>query len=310
MITTVTLNPAVDKTYRTELFLRGQVNRMRTAADLAGGKGINVTKVLRTYGFEVRAMGFLGGYTGQFIRQYAESIGAVCDFTPIGQATRCSINVLSEDGYVTELLEPGPEISGEELSAFYTQYEKAVEDSELMILSGSVPRGVPEEIYAELIRIAQRAGKRVLLDTSGAWLKKGAESCPFMIKPNGKELELLADRRLKSRREAAEAAVALSRRGIKHIMVSLGDKGLVYVRGDKVLFAPAPKVRAVNTVGCGDSVVASFAMSLLLGEDEELTLKRAAAISAANASTAESAVVPVPFAEKLLSEIKTEQWKN
>ena len=307
MITTVTLNPAIDKTYRTEVLLRGQVNRMRTATELAGGKGINVTKVLREYQFPVTALGFLGGYTGQFIERYVESIGAVCRFTHTEQSTRCSINVLSEDGYVTELLEPGPVISEEELHSFRQQYRQSAAESELLILSGSVPRGVPESMYAELIEIAKKAGKRVILDTSGNSLRVGASACPFMIKPNLKELEILVGRKVKDRQEAIEAALFLRQQGIGRIMVSMGVKGLLYVSENKVLFAKSPKVRAVNTVGSGDSVVASYAMSLLKDEDDELTLRKAVAISAANVTTLESAVIPMELAEELLAEVVVEQ---
>ena len=307
MITTVTLNPAVDKTYRTEILIRGQVNRMHTTTELAGGKGINVTKVLREYHFPVTALGFLGGYTGQFIEQYAESIGTVCRFTHTQQSTRCSINVLSEDGYVTELLEPGPVISEEELASFRQQYIQTADESELLILSGSVPRGVAEGIYAELIEIAKKAGKKVILDTSGGFLRAGAKAAPFMIKPNLKELEILVGRKISGRQEAMEAALFLRKQGIGRIMVSMGAKGLLYVSEDKVFFAKSPKIKAVNTVGCGDSVVASFAMSLLENDDDEMTLRKAVAISAANATTLESAVIPMEMVQELMDEVVVEQ---
>lgn len=309
MITTVTLNPAIDKTYRTARLLKGQVNRMDSVAELAGGKGINVTKVLRQYDFPVTAIGFLGGYTGQFIEEYVESIGAVCRFTHTKQATRCSINVLSEDGYVTELLEPGPVISGEEEEAFRQQYAKMAATSELLILSGSVPKGVPENIYAQLIEMAVKEGKRVILDTSGGYLRAGVSARPFMIKPNLKELEILVGRKVTGRQDAVEAALFLQQRGISRIMVSMGAKGLLYVSENQVLFAKAPKVKAVNTVGCGDSVVASLAMSLLKEEDQELTLKKAVAISVANATTLESAVIPTELAQELFDEIVVEHCR-
>ena len=107
MILTVTLNPAVDKTYTTGSLMLGQVNRMRTVNNIAGGKGINVAKILRQYGYEVMTAGFLGGYTGQFIEKCMEEIHAECRFTKVAGETRSSINIIAEDGYVTEVLEPG-----------------------------------------------------------------------------------------------------------------------------------------------------------------------------------------------------------
>lgn len=307
MITTVTLNPAIDKTYWTARLLKGQVNRMHTVTEFAGGKGINVTKVLREYQFPVTVMGFLGGYTGQFIEKYVEGIGAVCCFTHIQQSVRCTTNVLSEDGYVTELLEPGPVISQEELECFREQYVQAAEQSDLLILSGSAPGGVPENIYADLIKMAKTAGKKVILDTSGGYLRAGAKALPFMIKPNMKELEILMGRKMKDRQDAVEAALFLQQQGISRIMVSMGGKGLLYAGEDKVLFAKAPKVKVVNTVGCGDSVVASFAMSLLNGEEDEMTLKKAVAVSAANATTLEGGMIPAELARELADEIVVEQ---
>lgn len=307
MIATVTLNPAIDKTYWTARLLKGQVNRMHTVTEFAGGKGINVTKVLRGYQFPVMAMGFLGGYTGQFIEQYVESIGAVCRFTHTQQSVRCTTNVLSEDGYVTELLEPGPVISEEELDSFRQQYVQTAAESDILILSGSAPKGVPEGIYAELIEMAKKAGKKVILDTSGGYLKAGARALPFMIKPNLKELEILIGRKVRDRQEAVEAALFLQQQGIGRIMVSMGAKGLLYVSEDKVLFAKAPKVKVVNTVGCGDSVVASFAMSFLKGEEDEMTLKKAVAVSAANVTTLEGGVIPIELAKELSDEVVVEQ---
>jgi len=186
MILTVTLNPAVDKTYTTGTLMLGQVNRMRTVNNIAGGKGINVAKILRQYGYEVAAAGFLGGYTGQFIENCMREIHAQCCFTKVAGETRSSINVIAEDGYVTEILEPGPAVSAQELEQFMDDYGKAVESSELVIMSGSVAKGIPADIYQKLVEIGNKAGRRCILDTSGEALLHGIKAVPFMIKPNQK----------------------------------------------------------------------------------------------------------------------------
>lgn len=303
MITTVTLNPAVDKTCTLTSLRAGSVNRMESVKNLAGGKGINVTKVLRQYDFPVRALGFLGGYTGRFIEEYTESIGAQCDFTHVAGETRTNINVLAQDGYVTELLEPGAVISEEELVAFYEAFEKSIESSELIIMSGSVPAGVPADVYKVLTQKAAAYGKKVLLDTSGDFLKEGVTALPFMIKPNVKELEVLAGKKMKDREDILHAALHFNMLGIPHVMVSMGEKGLLYVTGQKAYFAHVPGIKAVNTVGCGDSVVAAFAMGILSEESPKEILKWCAAISAANATTLESAVIPKENAEELVADI-------
>lgn len=306
MITTVTLNPAVDKTYTGTRLLPGHVNRMDSLKSIAGGKGVNVTKVLRRFDIPVRAMGFLGGYTGSFIEDFVKEIGAKCDFVHVSQDTRCSMNLLTEDGYVTEILEPGPFISEEEMQQFLSAYEKAVKDSEAVILSGSAPLGVQEGIYAALIETAKQSGKKVFLDTSGSFLKKGAAAKPYLIKPNLKELAVLTGKSIKTKEEAIRAAQNICRQGIENVVISMGDKGLLLVTEKESLFAEAAKVKAVNTVGCGDCVVASFAMSFKQGEDKETALKKAAALSAANATTLENGEIPMEKYYQLLSEIKVE----
>lgn len=306
MITTVTLNPAIDKTYTTARLIPGQVNRMEDVKNLAGGKGINVTKVLRQFDYPVRALGFLGGYTGRFIEDSVAKTGAACEFTHIKEETRSSMNILSKDGYVTELLEPGPSVSEEEMLQFMADYRRAVSESSLIILSGSAPGGVPEDIYRTLTEIGNEAGKTVLLDTSGSFLRQGAEAVPFMIKPNLKELEALCGRKIRDIEEVIHAALQLNAKGIGHILVSMGYKGILYACDKRVLYAKAPYVKAVNTVGCGDSVVAAFAMSLMEQEGMEETLRRCTAVSAANATTLESAVIPVEKAEAFLEKIEIE----
>lgn len=308
MITTITLNPAIDKTYTATRMMPGQVNRMDSVNNIAGGKGVNVTKILRQYNYEVKALGFAGGYTGKFIEDSLKEMGAECYFTHVSGETRCNMNILSEDGYVTELLEPGPLISEAEIQNFLEEYQKVLKESELMIISGSVPRGVPVTIYGDLIKMAREEGKKVLLDTSGECLKVGVSSVPFMIKPNLKELEVLMGRKIKDREEAAVAALSLAEIGISHVMVSLGAKGLLYVHDKEIFYAKAPAVKVVNTVACGDSVVASFAMSLMEGEDKVQCLKKAAAISAANATTLKSAVIDKAIAHELYDTIVVERY--
>lgn len=307
MITTVTLNPAVDKTCTLSALRPGMVNRMESVKNLAGGKGINVTKVLRQYDYPVRALGFLGGYTGRFIEEYVKSIGGACCFTHIDGETRTSTNILAQDGYVTELLEPGAVISDKELASFYSTYEKAVEESDLMILSGSVPAGVPASVYKDLIEMAAAKGKRVILDSSGDFLKEGVSATPFMIKPNVKELEVLSGKRMKSREDVLHAALHFHLQGIPHVMVSMGEKGMLYVTENNAYFAKAPRVKAVNTVGCGDSAVAAFAMGILSKEAPAEILRWCTAISAANATTFESAVIPKENAKELVADIHVEK---
>lgn len=307
MILTVTLNPAVDKTYTTGTLVLGQVNRMHTVHNIAGGKGVNVAKILRQYGYPVMTAGFLGGYTGQFIENSMKEIQAHCCFTKVSGETRSSINVIAEDGYVTEILEPGPVVTACELEQFMSDYEKALKECELVVLSGSVAKGIPADIYGKLVASGKEAGKRCILDTSGEALLHGIEAAPYMIKPNQKELEYLVGHKLKDIGEVTDSAKELHRRGICRVLVSMGKKGLLSVSEEGVMWAKAPAVKVVNTVGCGDSVVASCAMSFVKGEDMYTALKRAAAVAAANAASLESGDISLELAEELLDKVQIEK---
>ncbi|HJA94231.1 MAG TPA: 1-phosphofructokinase [Candidatus Eisenbergiella merdipullorum] len=307
MILTVTLNPAVDKTYRTGELFCGRVNRMRSVTNIPGGKGINVSKILRQYGCEVTAAGFLGGFPGEWMEKELLGTGMICEFVKIGQETRSSMNIVADNGYVTEILEPGPQITKEEMLAFLGRFEELVSSCSIVVLSGSVPQGIPEDIYASLIRMAAAQGKETVLDTSGELLRKGIEAVPTVIKPNRKELEYVIGHRLTDRADLLEAAALLRRNGVRMAAVSLGNRGLLLAGEEGSFYAKPPRVKTVNTVGCGDSVVASLVMSRLARMGEEEMLRRAVALSAASASSFESGSIPKELAEKLYDEVYVER---
>lgn len=283
LILTVTLNPAVDRTCRVECLEPGRVNRMKSVCSVAGGKGINVARVLRSFHMPAAAAGFLGGPGGRFIEKSMEEAGIECHFTKIRGETRTNTNILGEDGTVTELLEPGPPVTEKELEEFRKQFSGCLERCGTVVLSGSAPEGVPGDIYRQLIAECHAAGSRVLLDTSGDLLREGVKALPDLVKPNRKELEYLAGRELLSREALLKEARNLVRSGVGRVVVSLGEEGLLYVDREQELYQPARRVAAVNTVGCGDTVTASFCMSLLAGEGADVSLQKASALAAVNA---------------------------
>lgn len=303
MILTVTLNPAVDKTYTTEELMVGYVNRMRSMVNIPGGKGVNVSKILCQYGKSVTATGFLGGYPGRFVEERLQEMGIDCSFVAIKADTRSSMNVVAGNGFVTEILEPGPEIEPEERLLFLNRYRGLVKECELVVLSGSMASGLPADFYRELIGIAAANGKRCLLDTGAEALEEGIQAGPCLIKPNRKELEYLAGRKLQSREDIVEAAVHLLTEELRYVAVSVGERGMYLVTAEKRLFAAAPHVHAVNTVGCGDSAAASFALSLLRNDSPEEMLRRAVAVAAANAASLVSGSVDRELAEELMGQI-------
>ena len=300
MILTVNLNPAVDRTCRLQTLKPGEVNRLYSAKNVAGGKAVNVAKVLRQFHMPTAAVGFLGGSGGRMIEEALEKAGVECHFTEIGGQTRTNTNILEEDGRVTEILESGPVITEKELTRFLKQFTGCLENCELAVLSGSFPQGVPTDIYARLTELCHMAGCRVILDASGEALRQGIQAGPDLVKPNRRELEYLAGRPLKTRKDAVEAARALLAAGVGRVVVSLGSEGLLWVDGERELFREARPVKTVNTVGCGDTVVAALCMGEIAGEDAQTTLAKAAAMAAANASTGESGNIPMDVYLELL----------
>ena len=291
MILTVCLNPAVDKTCTIDNLHVGEVNRLQSAVSVAGGKGVNVAKVLRAFSLPVAIVGFLGGMGGKIIEEALEKLGVEDYCTRIESETRTNVNILATEGKVTEILEPGPEITGKELLEFRKQFLGCLDLCEVVVLSGSIPDGVPIDFYAQLIRECHMAGCKVILDASGEALREGLKAGPDLVKPNRKELEFLAGRTLQDMEDISEEAWKLLAQGVGKVVVSLGSEGLFYVDGERELFREAKKVNAVNTVGCGDTVVASLCMSEISGDEPEIALQKAVALAAANAKNVESGKV-------------------
>lgn len=292
MITTVTLNPALDKTIHLRKLHIGEVNRIERLENIPGGKGINVAKVISKLGGNVNATGFLGGFVGENIESLLKD-NFPCAFVKIAGETRSNSNILSENGVVTEILEPGPIVSETEVNCFLQDYSRVIAESEVVVLSGSVPRGVSDMIYQRLITLAKEQGKKVILDTSGNLLAEGSKACPDLIKPNKAELEYLAEKKLESLEEIEKAAEQIREQGVLAVLVSLGAEGILYV-GEKGHYAlKPPKIAVKNTVGCGDSLVAAMAMGMEKNEDIEKMLTHAIAVSTANAMTTESGSVEI-----------------
>ncbi len=301
MILTVCLNPAVDKTCEISALQPGEVNRLQSAFSVAGGKGVNVAKVLKHFSMPVAIVGFVGGNGGRFIEEAAERIGVENFFTKIEGNTRTNTNIIAADGRVTEILEPGPKISEKEAFAFHKQFFGCLELCDMVVLSGSVPEGMPVDIYAQLIRECHMIGCKVILDTSGEALRRGIAAGPHIVKPNRKELEYIAGRELHSMEDLKAEARKLLALGVKKVVVSLGAEGLLYLDGEQELFAEAKKIQAVNTVGCGDTVVASLCMSELSGDEPEIALQKAVALAAANAAERENGKISMDKYLELLT---------
>lgn len=289
MITTVTLNASVDKLYLVENVQLDTVMRVKQVSNTAGGKGLNVAKVAAMAGEKVRAIGFLGGFNGEYVRALLRRQGIEDDFTEITGETRSCINIRNlSTGRHTEFLEPGTEVTQDHLRQFMERYREAVKESDVITLSGSVPAGIPDTLYGELVRLAEQAGTPVVLDTSGALLREGLKSKPTMVKPNSDEIAQLLGKTEYTRQEILREACRMHRDGIGYVVVSLGKEGSLMACGEGVFRGEPPEIEPVNTVGCGDSMVAGLAIGLARQMPPRQMPPRemlafATAISAANA---------------------------
>lgn len=278
MILTVTMNPSIDTRYQLDTLVIDDVNRV-TPAKTAGGKGLNVSRVLRQLGDDVLATGLLGGHMGAYMRELMEADGIPNDFTPIAGETRICLNILHE-GNQTELLESGPEVSAAELAAFKAKFAELVTKAAAVTISGSLPKGVPADCYAGLVAAAVAADVPVLLDTSGASLDAAleAETKPTLVKPNLTEINgLLGTSYTPDQVSELAAALEADTRfaGIPWVVVSMGAAGSFAFHGGKIYRAVTPPIPAVNATGSGDSTIAGFAHAIAAGEDDITVLKTA-----------------------------------
>lgn len=282
MVITVTLNPALDKTLTIEGLETGGVNRVTSVRHDIGGKGINVSKVLREFGVDSICTGFLGGNLEDVFRKELEKRGIQADFVSVEGSTRTNIKIVDvmKDEY-TDINEPGAVISHEELEAFLVKFETLVKEGDIVVLSGGVSPSVPKDIYRKLTELSKARGAYVLVDAEGPLLEEALKAKPDVIKPNDRELSMLMGKEVGSDEEILNAARQLRMQGIGKVLVSLGGDGSLLVTEEGALRAKGLKVPVKSTVGAGDSMVAALVYAKLKGMTDRETLGFAQASGAA-----------------------------
>lgn len=312
MVLTITLNPAIDKTYFVGKVTLGQeVIRVRGNTFTAGGGGINVAKVLKLFDTDVTATGLLGGYNGKYISAFLHDAGIHNDFFHVDKETRTCVSVVEDfEGRHTRLLEKGPEIKKDELNGFLSLYKMLVVKSDTVIISGSVPEGIGTDIYPLLIKIAKDAGKFVALDASKEHLTAGIRACPNMIKPNKDELSDYLGRDVHTTQDAITAAHELRESGIDTVIVSLGSDGAVFATSDETIVCTPPKLEDVNYVGCGDSLVAGYVAGMVKKLSYTQCAKIAIAASAANVESEGIASFKISRFEEILKEVTVTVYRS
>ena len=284
MILTVTMNTSIDKLYLMESIQPETVMRVKEVHNTAGGKGLNVTRVAAKLGETVTAMGFVGGFNGQYLQSLITDPRIRPAFTHVKGETRCCINCWDlSNGKSTEYLEPGEPVTEEDIARFLSDFDAELPKAHVVTISGSVPKGVPEDFYRELIRRCRAANKPVLIDTSGNRLIAAVKEGPAFIKPNEDEIAQLTGRTFSNRAETVKALRELHAGGIPYVVLSLGADGALLACDEGVFHGKPPCITPRNTVGCGDSMVAGFAVGFARRMPILEAFRMALAVSAANA---------------------------
>ncbi|MBE5790345.1 MAG: 1-phosphofructokinase family hexose kinase [Clostridiales bacterium] len=307
MITTICLNPCFDKTVEVDSLEVGQVNRTREARVDLGGKGINVAVVASRLGLEVQCIGIMGENGAEELSRLMDAEGLNHEFLTIPGRVRTNMKICSGDGKgVTELNEPGEPLDAETLKRFTALAEEKTKDSDMVVLTGSLPPGCPEGTYRDLMLALK--GKKCILDSEGKELELGArEARPFLIKPNLREMERTLGMELRTMRSIRDAALIFLRLGVEHAVVSMGAMGAMYVSTRETLFSPALRVTTKSTVGAGDAMIGG----MLLGYQREGSMARAfrygMAAGAASVMTAGTQlIIPSDF-ERLLDQVRIQE---
>lgn len=283
MIYTLTLNPAMDKTVVIDNFTPGGVNRIQSLRVDVGGKGINVSKCLKSLGCDSVAAAFWGGAAGQrgigFLQE--NGIGSLAVLVP--EDTRTNLKIIDPIRHEnTDINEPGPAITQQHMAELVRKLDEQIQPGDILILSGSIPKGCPNTIYRDLTARYQGKGAKVYLDADGENFRQGITAAPALIKPNIEELNRYLGRNLEGIPQIAAAAAELVEQGIGEVVVSLGPEGALLVKKGLCLKAEGLNVTVRSTVGAGDSMVAALACGAQRGLTDGQRLKLAIAISAAS----------------------------
>lgn len=262
MIYTLTLNPAIDYYMSMENFQLGSLNSLEEGYTLPGGKGINVSKVLKNFSVESKALGFVGGFTGDYIKKHLNEYEIESDFIELQENTRINIKLKTKDSE-TEIAGKSPTVSKENVEELLKKFEEIKKD-DVVILSGSVPNSISKSIYADIIKLLPKDCK-VILDTRGLPFVEGLKEGVFLTKPNNHELEEFFNRKLNNIEEIIQAGKDLQALGSKNVLISLGKDGSILITEKEVYIGNAPQGKLISSVGAGDSMVAGVVYGIAKG---------------------------------------------
>ncbi|HET6977304.1 MAG TPA: 1-phosphofructokinase family hexose kinase [Pyrinomonadaceae bacterium] len=287
MLVCISANPAIDRRLRLESIAVGEVNRALSAQPFPGGKAAHVAMVAKALGVDVMWVGFLGGAAGEECESGLSAFGVPLTVIRTQTETRANLELVSADGVVTEILEPGGTVTEGEVERLLATCRDIFAESDRgtqVALSGSLPPGSPADLYAQLIRLAHLHGCRALLDTSGEALREGLRAAPDFVKPNRNEASTFTGYPIHNTSGAIDATQQFFDAGAKSVALSLGAEGMIWQRNADAepFISRASVLRDCSSVGCGDAALAGFAVAYERGLADEETLRLATACGSAN----------------------------
>ena len=287
MLVCISANPAIDRRLRLDNIAVGEVNRVLSAQPFPGGKAAHVAMVAKALGIDVMWVGFLGGAAGDECESGLSALGVPLAVVRTQTETRANLEIISADGSITEILEPGGAVTEGEVERLLATCRDIFAETDRgtqVALSGSLPPGAPADLYAKLIRMAHLYGCRVLLDTSGEPLRLGLQAEPDFVKPNRDEASDFAGFPIPDVQAAAEAAQRFFEAHAQSVAISLGASGIVWQKSinSAPLISHLPAIEYCSSVGCGDAALAGFAVAHERGLADEEALSLAVACGTAN----------------------------
>lgn len=255
MIYTLTLNPSIDYLVNIENFQSNKVNRVSEDIKFPGGKGINVSRVLKNFDVDTVCLGFIGGFTGEFIENHLKNTSISTDFIKVSGDSR--INVKIKSNSETEINGAGPIISDEHLEKLFEKL-RLLKANDILVLAGSIQKSLPNDLYLKIQQEVLKNKVKVVVDTSGKALIEAVKNKPFLIKPNNHEIEEIFNCKISSEKELINYGKKLVEMGAENLIISLAGDGALLITSNKVFKGTAPKGIVKNSVGAGDSLVAGF----------------------------------------------------
>jgi len=304
MIATVTFNPCLDRNIIVHGLVVDETNRWTSTRLYAGGKGIDVSRAIHEMGGRTIAYGFVGGPDGRTLEILLDEEGVSFSFTPIEQETRTNFIIYdSKTSQQTRIDAPGPHISKRELERFKRKMKELYPRPDLLVAGGSIPPGVPYNIYHEVIQNARGFGVRTILDSEGRWLEEGIKANPYLVKPNVREARGLLQRELPTREAIIEAACDILEMGVEIAVISRGKDGIIAVTRERIVEAVPPLLKVRSAVGAGDCTIAGLSLKLTKGEPLVEACRLAVAMGSAAVLTPGTELAHREDVERLLPQI-------